>query len=120
GLEIKADEYVGNLVRSALFEHKRAMRKLSKPIDRTEWHMFPQTVNAYFSPVMNDIVFPAAILQPPFFSLFADDALNYGAIGTVIGHEMTHGFDDEGSQYDAKGNLKKWWTPADRKKFDAK
>jgi putative endopeptidase len=120
GLKIVQDDYVGNVIRANLFEHKRAVQKLSKPIDRTEWHMFPQTVNAYFSPVMNDIVFPAGILQPPFFIPDGDDALNYGAMGAVIGHEMTHGFDDEGSQYDHKGNLKSWWTPEDRKRFEAK
>lgn len=120
GLRIREDEYVGNLLRSNEFEHKRTMKRLEKPLDRTEWHMYPQTVNAYYSPTMSDIVFPAAILQPPFFGFGSDDALNYGAIGAVIGHEITHGFDDEGSKFDAKGNLKSWWTPADRKRFEAK
>lgn len=120
GLVIKADDYVGNILRVGEYEHDRVMKKLKKPIDRDEWFMYPQTVNAYFAPNMNDIVFPAAILQPPFFSQFADDAVNYGSIGTVIGHEITHGFDDEGSKFDAKGNLKSWWTKADRKKFEAK
>ncbi len=120
GLSIRPDDYVGNIMRTTEFEHKRTMRKLGKPIDRTEWAMYPQTVNAYYHPTMNDIVFPAAILQYPFFSFTADDALNYGCIGAVIGHEITHGFDDEGSKFDAKGNLKSWWTPEDRKRFMAK
>lgn len=120
GLLIKADDYFGNIIRTAEFEHRRQMRKLGRPIDRTEWFMYPQTVNAYFSPNMNDIVFPAAILQPPFFSLTADDAINYGSIGSVIGHEITHGFDDQGSKFDHKGNLKSWWTKADRKRFEKK
>lgn len=120
GLVIKADDYAGNVIRSNAFEHKRALKKLRGSIDRAEWFMYPQTVNAYFAPNMNDIVFPAAILQPPFFDMQADDAINYGAIGAVIGHEITHGFDDEGSKFDAKGNLKSWWTPADRKQFEKK
>lgn len=120
GLVITADDYVGNIIRMNEYVHRREMQKLKKPIDRDEWHMYPQTVNAYFSPTLNDIVFPAAILQPPFFSLNADDALNYGCIGAVIGHEITHGFDDEGSKFDAKGNLKSWWTKEDRKRFEAK
>lgn len=120
GLTIKADDYVGNLIRSSEYEHRRAMKKLMGPIDRGEWFMYPQTVNAYFAPNMNDIVFPAAILQPPFFDPAADDAVNYGSIGAVIGHEITHGFDDEGSKFDAKGNLKNWWTAEDRKRFEKK
>ncbi len=120
GLVIAQNDYVGNLVRSSLFEHKRQMKKLRGPIERGEWFMYPQTVNAYFAPNLNDIVFPAAILQPPFFGLTADDALNYGGIGAVIGHEITHGFDDEGSKFDHKGNLKSWWTNEDRKRFEAK
>ena len=120
GLKIVEDDYVGNIIRVSEFEHKRETRKLGRPIDRTEWFMYPQTVNAYFAPPLNDIVFPAAILQPPFFGLNHDDAINYGCIGAVIGHEITHGFDDEGSKFDAKGNLKSWWTPADRKRFEAK
>lgn len=120
GLRISADDYAGNIMRMNQYIHDREMRKLKRPIDREEWHMYPQTVNAYFSPTLNDIVFPAAILQPPFFSLSSDDAVNYGSIGTVIGHEITHGFDDEGSKFDAKGNLKSWWTKQDRRKFDAK
>lgn len=120
GIEIHANDYVGNIMRATEHEHKRYMRRLGKPMDRAEWLMYPQEVNAYYQPTMNDIAFPAAILQPPFFSFGADDALNYGAIGTVIGHEITHGFDDEGSKFDAKGNLKSWWTPEDRKRFMAK
>jgi putative endopeptidase len=89
-------------------------------VDRKEWGMTPQTVNAYYNPLQNEIVFPAAILQPPFFDAKADDALNYGGIGAVIGHEMTHGYDDEGSQFDAQGNLKNWWTPDDKKQFEAR
>lgn len=120
GLEISPTDYAGNLIRSSYFEHKRQMKKLRGPIDRVEWFMYPQTVNAYFAPNLNDIVFPAAILQPPFFDMHADDAVNYGAIGAVIGHEITHGFDDEGSKFDAKGNLRSWWTKADRAQFEAK
>ncbi len=120
GLSVRPDDYFGNLMRSSAYEHKRQMRKLGRPIDRNEWFMYPQMVNAYYSPNMNDIVFPAAILQPPFFNLFADDALNYGAIGTVIGHEITHGFDDQGAKFDGKGNMKGWWTPEDKKRFEAK
>ncbi len=120
GLSISATDYVGNVIACNVFEHKRAMKKLRGPIDRQEWFMYPQTVNAYFAGSLNDIVFPAAILQPPFFNLAADDAANYGAIGEVIGHEITHGFDDQGSKMDHKGNLKSWWTPEDRKRFEAK
>jgi len=120
GLVITADDYVGNIIRMNEYEYKRDIKKLRGPIDREEWHMYPQTVNAYFAPNLNDIVFPAAILQPPFFDLSADDAVNYGSIGAVIGHEITHGFDDEGSKFDAKGNLKSWWTAEDRKRFEAK
>lgn len=120
GLDISPSDYVGNILATNEFEHKRAMKKLRGPIDRGEWFMYPQTVNAYFSPNLNDIAFPAAILQPPFFSLDADDAVNYGCIGAVIGHEITHGFDDQGSKMDHKGNLVSWWTTADRKRFEAK
>ena len=120
GLVIKADDYVGNIMRTNEYEHRRELKKLKGPIDRGEWFMYPQTVNAYFAPNLNDIVFPAAILQPPFFSMHGDDALNYGCIGMTIGHEITHGFDDEGSKFDAKGNLKSWWTDEDRKRFEAK
>src|SRR6056297_3264018 len=117
-LAVKADDLVGNLMRSAEYEYNRQLDKLGGPIDRNEWHMTPQTINAYYNPVMNEIVFPAAILQPPFFNLEADDAANYGAIGAVIGHEISHGFDDKGSKYDGKGNLRKWWTPSDREEFE--
>ena len=118
-LEIKADDLYGNLVRGAEFDYDRSLAKLGKPIDRSEWAMSPQTVNAYYNPEMNEIVFPAAILQPPFFDLAADDAANYGGIGAVIGHEISHGFDDQGSQYDGDGNLRMWWTKEDRAKFEA-
>lgn len=117
GLHITPDDYIGNLIRATAFEHKRAVKKLSKKVDRDEWFMYPQTVNAYNAQTMNDIAFPAAILQPPFFDADADDAINYGSIGSVIGHEMTHGFDDEGAKFDGKGNLKKWWTKVDEKRF---
>ena len=117
-LEIKADDLVGNMMRSAEFEHHRQLDRLHKPVDRKEWGMTPQTVNAYYNPSMNEIVFPAAILQPPFFDALADDAANYGGIGAVIGHEISHGFDDEGSKYDGDGNLQNWWTEADREAFE--
>lgn len=120
GLSIAPDDYVGNVLRSAEYEHRRSMRKLGKPVDPYEWHMYPQTVNAYYSPTRNEIVFPAAILQYPFFDKHADDAMNYGGIGSTIGHEMTHGFDDEGSKFDGKGNLKSWWSAADRKRFEGR
>lgn len=116
-LTIKADQLVGNYKRYAKFEYTTMLDKLGKPIDRTEWHMTPQTVNAYYSPVMNEIVFPAAILQPPFFNMDADDAINYGGIGAVIGHEISHGFDDQGAKYDGDGNLRDWWTDKDREEF---
>ncbi len=119
-LEIRRDDLVGNLQRSAEFETDRQFAKLGKPVDRSEWLMTPQTVNAYYNPGMNEIVFPAAILQPPFFDLKADDAVNYGGIGAVIGHEIGHGFDDQGSKYDGDGNLNDWWTDSDRKEFDAR
>src|SRR5579862_9093676 len=110
--------YVVNQMRGAQFEFKRDLNKIGKPVDRTEWGMSPPTVNAYYNPEMNEIVFPAGILQPPFFDPKADDASNYGAMGAVIGHEMTHGFDDEGRKFDALGNLHDWWTPEDAKNFD--
>jgi len=112
--------YAENVRRARVFETKRNLAKLGKPIDRTEWGMTPPTVNAYYNASMNEIVFPAGILQPPFFYEDADDAVNYGGIGVVIGHEMSHGFDDSGSQYDADGNLKNWWTPEDRKAYEAR
>ena len=117
-LVIKRDDLVGNLMRSAEFEHAYELGKLGKPIDRDEWHMTPQTVNAYYNPGLNEIVFPAAILQPPFFNLQADDAVNYGGIGAVIGHEIGHGFDDQGSKYDGDGRLQSWWTAEDRQRFE--
>ncbi len=121
GLEITATDYFGNILRVTEYERRRDMKKLTrKSIDRNEWFMYPQTVNAYFHPTMNEIVFPAAILQPPFFNFEADDAFNYGGIGAVIGHEITHGFDDQGAKFDHQGNLKMWWTPADKKKFEQK
>lgn len=120
GLVARKDDHFGNMVRAELHEHRRQMRKVGRPVERHEWHMTPQTVNAYYTPTLNEIVFPAAILQPPFFDFAADDAVNYGAIGSVIGHEITHGFDDEGSKFDAVGNLKLWWTKSDRKRFDKK
>lgn len=110
--------YVLNQMRGAQFEFKRDLDKIGKPVDRTEWDMTPPTVNAYYKAEMNEIVFPAGILQPPFFDPKADDASNYGAMGAVIGHEMTHGFDDEGRKFDAQGNLKDWWTPEDAKNFE--
>ncbi|MCG3191756.1 MAG: Neutral endopeptidase [Thermoanaerobaculia bacterium] len=119
-LPISRGSYFENVLAAHAFETKRNIDKLGKPIDRTEWGMTPSTVNAYYSPTMNEIVFPAGILQPPFFWADADDAVNYGGIGVVIGHEMTHGFDDSGSRYDAEGNLKNWWTDEDRKAYDAR
>ncbi len=116
-LEIKTDSYVQNVMRSNEFDVKRNLAKIGKPVDKSEWHMNPQTVNAYYSPLNNEIVFPAAILQPPFYDVNADDATNYGAMGAVIGHEITHGFDDQGRQFDAKGNLKDWWTKKDAEKY---
>ena len=112
--------FAENVRRARVFETKRNLAKLGKPIDRGEWGMTPPTVNAYYNASLNEIVFPAGILQPPFFYADADDAVNYGGIGVVIGHEMSHGFDDSGSQYDADGNLKNWWTPEDRKAYGAR
>lgn len=117
GLDIKSDDFVGNIRRSVEFEVKRQAARVGKPVDRTEWGMTPQTVNAYYSPTENEIVFPAGILQPPFFDAKMDAAVNYGSIGAVIGHEITHGFDDQGRLYDADGNLHSWWTPDDEKQF---
>ncbi len=116
-LTIKADDLVGNSMRAAQWSHQEQMSKLGGPIQKWEWFMTPQTVNAYYNPTMNEIVFPAAILQPPFFNMDADDAVNYGGIGAVIGHEMGHGFDDQGSRYDAEGNLVNWWTEEDLMAF---
>lgn len=117
-LDIKADDLVGNYIRYATFDHFEDTDKIGKPVDKADWDMTPQTINAYYSPVRNEIVFPAGILQSPFFDLKADDAVNYGAIGAVIGHEIGHGFDDQGSKYDGQGNLRSWWTDADRAEFD--
>jgi putative endopeptidase len=119
-LEITPDSYAANLMRAQRFESARNLAKLGKPIDRSEWGMSTPTVNAYYSASMNEIVFPAGILQPPFFDPNADDAVNYGGIGAVIGHEMGHGFDDSGSQFDADGNLKDWWTAGDRAAYKAR
>jgi putative endopeptidase len=118
-LAVKAGDAWGNADRAKVFEYDRRLAKLGKPVDRDEWGMTPMTVNAYYNPALNEIVFPAAILQPPFFDPNADDAVNYGGIGAVIGHEISHGFDDQGSQYDATGKLENWWTPEDATKFKA-
>jgi putative endopeptidase len=118
--EIRRDDWYGNLSRAQVWQVAENKARLGKPIDKKEWGMTPATVNASYSSSNNDITFPAGILQPPFFDPKADDAVNYGAIGFVIGHEMTHGFDDSGSQYDGDGNLKNWWTPEDRRAFDAR
>jgi len=119
-LAITPDDLVGNVRRANRFEYDRNLAKLGKPIDRDEWEMTPQTVNAYYNPTMNEIVFPAAYLQPPNFNPAADDAANYGAIGRTIGHEISHAFDDSGSQYDGDGNLREWWTADDHKRFTEK
>ncbi len=119
-LMISSDSYVQNVMRANSFELRRRLVRLGKPVDRDEWGMTAPTVNAYYNSTMNEIVFPAGILQPPFFDPNADDAINYGAIGAVIGHEITHGFDDQGSRSDGKGNLKNWWTDDDRAHFNAK
>ena len=116
-LVIRPGDLLGNLIRASQFESRRQINKLGQPIDREEWGMTPQTVNAYYSARLNEIVFPAAILQPPFFNPQADDAVNYGGIGAVIGHEISHAFDDQGSQSDGQGNLRNWWTDADRQQF---
>jgi len=117
-LQIVAGDHAGNYRRAYAFEYQRNLDKLGGPVDHNEWFMTPQTVNAYYSPAKNEIVFPAARLQPPFFQLAADDAINYGAVGGVIGHEISHGFDDKGSKFDGEGNLSDWWTDADRKAFE--
>jgi putative endopeptidase len=119
-LEIKNDSYVANVLRSNYYEYKRMIDKIGKPVDKTEWGMSPPTVNAYYNPSYNEIVFPAGIMQPPFFNAKADDAANYGVMGAVIGHELTHGFDDQGAKYDADGNLKDWWTAEDLKNFESR
>ena len=119
-LEVSSPSYVVNVLAANAFDFNRDFAKLGHPVDRTEWHMTPPTVNAYYSPSGNEIVFPAGILQPPFFDANADDASNYGGIGAVIGHEMTHGFDDRGRQFDGDGNLKDWWTASDKKTFQSR
>ena len=119
-LNISKDSYYADIQRAQKFEHAYRFAKAGKKVDKSEWQMTPQTVNAYYEPTTNEICFPAGILQYPFFDMKADDAFNYGAIGVVIGHEMTHGFDDQGRQYDKDGNLKDWWTAQDGKKFDAR
>jgi endothelin-converting enzyme/putative endopeptidase len=118
GLEISRRDYFGNVERATAFERKDSRSQIGKPVDRSRWGMTAPTSNAYYSPSLNEIVFPAGILVPPMFSAEADDAANYGGIGVVIGHEISHGFDDQGSQYDFEGRLKNWWTAEDRKKFD--
>ena len=119
-LDVGSPSYVVNVLAANAFEFNRGLAKLGHPVDRAEWHMTPPTVNAYYSPNGNEIVFPAGILQPPFFDAEADDASNYGGIGAVIGHEMTHGFDDQGRQFDADGNLRDWWTALDKKNFQSR
>ncbi|QDW65785.1 peptidase [Luteimonas granuli] len=120
GLATSRDSYIGNVLAANEFNYKWQLGKIGKPVDRTEWAMPPQMVNAYYNPLQNEIVFPAAILQPPFFDANADDPLNYGGIGAVIGHEMTHGYDDQGSRFDASGKFQNWWTEADAKGFMAR
>ncbi len=115
---VNPDDYAGNAVRAGAFEVQRLYRKIDQPTDRKDWGMTPPTVNAYYRPSMNDINFPAGILQPPFYGKLMDDAVNYGGIGVVIGHELTHGFDDQGRKYDAEGNFRDWWTPDDAKEFE--
>ena len=117
-LEIRGGDLMGNMARIARFSRDFEMAKIGAPVDRSEWYMTPQTVNAYYNPGMNEIVFPAAILQPPFFDMEAEDAVNYGAIGAIIGHEIGHGFDDQGSKYDGDGNLNDWWNQSDREEFE--
>ncbi|WP_199688361.1 M13 family metallopeptidase [Pontibacter oryzae] len=120
GLEISRDSYAANMMRASQFAFRDNIGKIGKPVDREEWFMSPPTVNAYYNPSMNEIVFPAGILQPPFFDPNADDAVNYGGMGAVIGHELTHGFDDQGAKYDYEGNLKDWWTKEDLEKFNTR
>jgi putative endopeptidase len=115
---IKRDDPISNVQQIAAFNDRRDLAKIGKPVNEKEWSMTPPTVNAYYRPSMNDINFPAGILQPPFYDFKIDPAVNFGGIGVVIGHEMTHGFDDQGSQFDPQGNVRMWWTAEDRKKFD--
>src|SRR6185312_13534843 len=117
-LKVTTGEYLENVQAADSWAAARDWAKIGKPVDRTEWGMTPPTVNAYYQPQMNEIVFPAGILQPPFYSPGADDAVNYGGMGAVIGHEMTHGFDDQGRQYDKDGNLRDWWAPEDAAKYN--
>ncbi len=117
-VRIARGDAIGNDERATEFEVHRQLNKIGKPVDRTEWLMTPPTVNAYYNPQENNINFPAGILQPPFYDNRMDAAVNYGGIGAVIGHELTHGFDDQGRQFDAQGNLRDWWTPADAKEFE--
>jgi endothelin-converting enzyme/putative endopeptidase len=117
-VRVARDDALGNLQRSIAFERQRNLKKIGEPVDRTEWSMRPQTVNAYYSPDRNNINFPAGILQPPFYRAGRDAAVNYGAAGAVIGHELTHGFDDQGRKFDPDGNLRDWWTAADAKAFE--
>ncbi|MBP8023086.1 MAG: M13 family metallopeptidase, partial [Paludibacter sp.] len=119
-LDIQKDSYWANIQRASSFESEYMFAKAGKEVDKDEWFMTPQTVNAYYNPSTNEICFPAGILQYPFFDMNADDAFNYGAIGVVIGHEMTHGFDDQGCKFDKDGNLKNWWTDEDKKQFDSR
>jgi putative endopeptidase len=119
-VKIERDEFTGDVARAQQFETHRDINKIGKPVDRGEWGMSPPSVNAYYDPQMNDINFPAGVLQPPLYDAKLDDAPNYGDTGGTIGHELTHGFDDEGSQFDAKGNLSNWWTEDDRKKFESR
>ena len=116
-LKIARGSYIDNVANARLFEFNRSLAKVGRAVDRTEWDMTPPTVNAYYNPTMNEIVFPAGVLQWPFYDPEADDALNYGGIGAVIGHEMTHGFDDTGAKFDARGNLANWWMDEDLKNF---
>jgi putative endopeptidase len=118
-LDVRRGDALGNAMRAAAFEYQRQLDKIGKPIDRSEWGMTPMTVNAYANPFWNEIVFPAAILQPPFFDAHADAAVNYGGIGVVIGHEISHHFDDQGRKFDKEGKLSDWWTPEDVKRFTA-
>jgi predicted metalloendopeptidase len=118
-LQVEKRQSLANRMRAQQFERRRRLARVGQPVDRAEWGMIPPTVNAYYNPSNNEIVFPAGILQPPFFDPPADDAVNYGGIGAVIGHEMTHGFDDSGRRFDARGNLRDWWTPQDASRYDA-
>ena len=119
-IQIRRGDLLGNIRRAEEFASRREIARVGKQVDRSEWHMTPETVNAYFNPQQNEIVFPAGILQPPFFDVTMDDAVNYGAIGVVIGHEMTHGYDDQGRKYDADGNLNDWWSDSDVKAFETR